>query len=169
MCDVLVTRVRVWLPSPCMASWAVTHGHRWVDRHRPRCCALERNAQPRLHPTTVVYGLTRSRSGCASLHVQFVPSVRGKCACRLRGQPGHRSAPDGSRFHYLHVSPACAPQLAAWLSKPRLIEPNELSCSTTILAYTKGCTSLHAEPAATGTLNSTQSEDSPPTVWKLPY
>ena len=26
MCDVLVTRVRVWLPSPCMTGWAVTHG-----------------------------------------------------------------------------------------------------------------------------------------------
>src|SRR5258705_5226711 len=30
MCDVLVTRVRVWLPSPCMASWAVTHGTIWL-------------------------------------------------------------------------------------------------------------------------------------------
>jgi hypothetical protein len=60
--------------------------------------------------------LTRSPSGCASLHVPFVCSVRGKCACRLRRQPGDRSAPDGSRFHYLHVSPPCAPQLAACLT-----------------------------------------------------
>ena len=88
---------------------------------------------------------------------QFVCTNRTVSAWKMRVSvawpTGHRSAPDGSRFHYLHVSPACAPQLAAWLSKPRLIEPNELSCSTTILAYTKGCTSFHAEPAATGTLN----------------
>jgi hypothetical protein len=45
--------------------------------------------------------------------------MRGKyVARRLRGQPGHRSAPDGSRFDYIHVIAAGAPHTP--LSRHRL-------------------------------------------------
>src|SRR6516165_10816131 len=46
--------------------------------------------------------------------------MRGKYdfARRLHGQPGPRSAPDGSGFHYLHVSATAAPHTL--LSRPNV-------------------------------------------------
>jgi hypothetical protein len=61
-------------------------------------------------PATLVFGRHWKRIGRASLRLQFLSPMRGKyVARRLRGQPVDRTAPDGSRFDYLHVSPAGAP------------------------------------------------------------
>src|SRR5262249_61822155 len=93
---------------------------RGVVRYCPRGFVLEPSAQPSLHSATLVFGRHRKRIGRAGLRLQLLSPMRGKyVARRLRGQPVDRTAPDGSRFDYLHVIAAGAPP--ALLSRNSLI------------------------------------------------